>query len=371
MESDFANCLVYEYLKTVNTKTAKLFKKHKRITEDLSPDSPNIADIVQYFNETGLTQADHGEVSDEKKKNRKRKRIEKAESEYERKAVSGETSTEGRKIFIKNLGKKFVYEDLKELVEEYGEVVKFLNSGRGFGFLTYSRADSASACNAAINNTKVAGRTIKTSIAGDKPVPAPAPEPSRDTVFTKRVDGLTLFVNGVKKSTANDSLKEVFEQFGSVTESLNTGKGYAFVTFGAAEEASSAQEALNGTEVCGTNVSIEVSQAGVKAGHINKDGIRSITRVFVNNVKKDASKDDIKAVFSTHGKVTDVQHHGKDFAFVSFACAQSAEAAVRALHGQIWPPFCQREIECNIARVQRGRKRKKRSKKSGASPSQL
>jgi len=371
MESEYANCLVYEYLTSVNKKIAKMFKKHKRLTEELPPSSPTIADVVKHFKDTATTE--NGESSVVKSKDRKRKRN---ETESEEKAVSSSLiSTEGRKIFIKNLGKKFVYEDFKDEVEKFGEVTKFLNSGRGYCFLTFSTAQAAAACIAALNNTKIAGKTLQMNIAKEKPAPATASTappsstataaPAKDT-FTKRVEGCTLFVNGVKQKTSNSSLKAIFEQHGNVTECMNAGKGYAFVTFSTPEEASTAMDALNGTDVCGTNVSIEVSQKGGKALASKKEVVRETVRLFVNNVNKDASKEDIKSVFSAHGTVTDVQHYGKGFAFVSFASAGSAQAAVKALNGQIWPKFCVKEIECNIANVQKGRKRRKKNSKPAA-----
>ena len=82
---------------------------------------------------------------------------------------------EGRKIFLKNLGKKFVYEDFKEKVEKFGEVSKFLNSGRGYCFLTFSTAEAAAACIATLNNTMVAGKTLQMNIAKEKPAPATEP----------------------------------------------------------------------------------------------------------------------------------------------------------------------------------------------------
>jgi len=376
MESDFANLLVYEYLKSVNNKTAKLFKKHKRIKEEPSPSVPTIADVVKYFGETAQNSDPDHVASPVNTIDRKRKR--KAEVAGDTDKDDKETrnelgSTECRKIYIKNLCKKAVFDDLKVKVGEFGEVTKFHNSGRGFGFLTFSTVEAAVACNASLNNTKIGRKTIKTNIDKEKTASAfvelsseaTAPIYAKET-FTKRVEGCTLFVNGVKQNTINSSLEEIFAKFGNVTKALNTEKGYAFVTFSSPEEAASAMEALNGMEVCGTKVCIDVSQEGGKALVSKKEAAINSIRVFVNNVKKDACKDDIKAVFKAHGKVTDVQHHGKDFAFVSFASAKSAGAAVKALNGQIWPKFCEKEIECNIARVQKGRKRRKRSKKDGS-----
>ena len=45
-----------------------------------------------------------------------------------------------------------------------------------------------------------------------------------------------------------------FEKFGEVVDTYNTGKGYAFVTFGAREHAKVATEEMNGTTVFGQEI---------------------------------------------------------------------------------------------------------------------
>jgi len=366
------NCLVYDYLSTINTKLAEKFKNETKIICQLPPGSPAIADVVKHFDKTNTTnrikrkceitedslhqkktkkESESGKIKDESSKEKKKKTNKKSEEKTNVKLVS----TENRRIFIKNLGKKFVYEDFKEKVDQFGEVTKFLNSGRGFCFLTYSTAAAATACIAALNNTKVAGKTLQMNIAKEKPTPSTAPTPTKDT-FTKRVEGCTLFVNGVKQKTATCDLTAAFEQFGEVTDSLNSGKGFAFVTFATPVEASNAMVALNGSEVCGTTISIEVSKEGGKAWTGKKEVGQENVRLFVNNVSKDTSIEDLRAAFSVHGHVKDTQHSGKGFAFVSFASAKEAQAAVKSLNGQ---KVGGQIIECNIAKVQKGRKRRK------------
>ena len=51
-------------------------------------------------------------------------------------------------------------------------------------------------------------------------------------------EGCKLFVYGINESVSNSELQSEFEKFGTVTDTYNTGKGYAFVTFANKEDAS-------------------------------------------------------------------------------------------------------------------------------------
>ena len=59
-------------------------------------------------------------------------------------------------------------------------------------------------------------------------------------------EGCKLFVYGVNEGTSNSELQAEFERFGTVTDTYNTGKGYAFVTFENKDDASEATDKLNG-----------------------------------------------------------------------------------------------------------------------------
>ena len=59
-------------------------------------------------------------------------------------------------------------------------------------------------------------------------------------------EGCKLFVYGVNEGTSNSELQAEFEKFGTVTDTYNTGKGYAFVTFDNKDDAAEATDKLNG-----------------------------------------------------------------------------------------------------------------------------
>jgi len=479
MDTQFVNCLVYDYMSTVDAKLAKKFKKEAKVTQELPPGSPGISDILKHFNETsakqnkrvlGLTEEESsplkkakedlapdksvpsdkeledsvcdtekdkvkaaiknnmnvdsesqinldgesvpaerseifirnvskefvyedlgnidqfGEVTNFVNQGRgfcfltfsspeaanaciaalndtevagKTVHMRIAREKPEAKAASQKKKVpaERREIFIRNVGKDFVYEDFKSKVEQFGEVTNFVNPGRGFCFLTFSSTEAANACVVALNNTEIAGKTVQMNIARKKT----AGSTGKGT--SDNVDGCKLFVHGVKQETDADELKTAFEKFGNVTDSFNPGKGFAFVTFSTPEEATAAAEGLNGKEVCGNSVSVNVSTPKVKPEAEKKEGGKALkkkkalasVRIFVNNVSENTSQDDLKAAFSAHGTVTDAYNPGKGFAFVNFATADEAQAAIDALSGQ---EVCGKEVECNIAKfkkVQKGR----------------
>ena len=73
-------------------------------------------------------------------------------------------------------------------------------------------------------------------------------------------DGVKLFVYGINANCPRDLLKDTFEKCGKVNDIFNTGKGYAFVTMADEQEAKIACEDLNGTELDGQDIKVEISQ---------------------------------------------------------------------------------------------------------------
>merc|ERR1712029_335118 len=69
-----------------------------------------------------------------------------------------------------------------------------------------------------------------------------------------------LFVYGVSIRTAKEELQAEFEKFGEVLDAYNSGKGYAFITFQAKDEADAAKEALNGQTICGQEIKVDVAK---------------------------------------------------------------------------------------------------------------
>jgi len=73
-------------------------------------------------------------------------------------------------------------------------------------------------------------------------------------------EGCKLFVYGINESCSNSEIQEAFEKFGQVTDTYNTGKGYAFVTYANKEDAATATDQLNGQEILGQQVKVNVAR---------------------------------------------------------------------------------------------------------------
>eukprot|EP00092_Neocalanus_flemingeri_P107562 GFUD01138056.1.p1 GENE.GFUD01138056.1~~GFUD01138056.1.p1 ORF type:complete len:392 (-),score=136.30 GFUD01138056.1:36-1211(-) len=388
MDTQLVNCLVYDYMATVDTKLAEKFKKEAKVTQQLPPGSPGIVDIFKHFKETSTKEMKRKHaIAEEESSTKKAKQnlspdsskasvkiVEDSECGTEEVEVKAATENvykanlesqgnsvlaERTKIFIRNVSKEVVYEDFQTKVEQFGKVTDFVNPGRGFCFLTFSSAEAANACIDALNNSEIAGKTVQMNITRKKSEAGPT---GKDA--SENVDGCKLFVHGVKQETGNDELKEAFAKFGKVIDAFNPGKGFAFVTFSSPEEATAGAEALNGKEVCGNCVSVNVSKPKVKLVADSKSKAEKKSkkrevlesfRLFVNNVSEETTQDDLKSAFAAHGTVTDAYNPGKGFAFVNFASADEAQAAIDALNGK---EVCGKEIECNLAKfkkVQKGR----------------
>ena len=76
-----------------------------------------------------------------------------------------------------------------------------------------------------------------------------------------------LFIGGLSWGTTDDSLKAAFEKFGDIVDAKvisdrNTGRsrGFGFVTFQTREEATQACEEVNGTEIDGRQVRVDIAQ---------------------------------------------------------------------------------------------------------------
>ena len=77
-----------------------------------------------------------------------------------------------------------------------------------------------------------------------------------------------LFVGGLAWATDDDGLKAAFEEYGNIEEAKvirerdsGRSRGFGFVTFENAENASSAMEAMNGQEVDGRQLRVDYANS--------------------------------------------------------------------------------------------------------------
>ena len=81
------------------------------------------------------------------------------------------------------------------------------------------------------------------------------------------MDQNKLYVGNLSYDVNNESLTDMFKEFGEVTEAVvivdrdnNRSKGFGFVTFAKEEDATKAIKELDGKEMGGRNIKVNVSK---------------------------------------------------------------------------------------------------------------
>jgi len=195
---------------------------------------------------------------------------------------------------------------------------------------------------------------------GEKP-----PMAIGESTKQEAVAGCRLFVRGVAQDTNIADLKAAFEAHGKVLDAYNSRKGFAFVTFSNASEATAAIGAFDKHVVCGC--SVQVSLAKSKGGEAGSSGSKQCgqggevggqlggaghevhgAKLYVNNLSREISRKDLHEAFSLHGTVVDTFYKPeRGFAFVTFASAAEANNVIVGMNGK---EVCGRAIQCSLAR---------------------
>ena len=190
-------------------------------------------------------------------------------------------------------------------------------------------------------------------------------------------EGCKLFVRGVTQVHSlavtfspiyifqdldNEGLKAAFSVHGKVLEAFNTRKGFAFVTFSKASEATAAIEAFDKQgliKVClarpksGEGTSRSSSHVGGQGGGVGHGHEVEGSKLHVNNLCPATSREAIFDAFSKHGTVVDIFYKpGARFAFVTFGSAAEASQVIGLMNGQT---VGGKTIQCSVARARENR----------------
>jgi len=93
-------------------------------------------------------------------------------------------------------------------------------------------------------------------------------------------EGCKLFVYGVATNTPKEEVQMEFERFGKVTDTFNSGKGYAFVTFDSPDEAALAREQMNGQNLAGQQIKVDLAKPRAEGDRGGRGGGRGRGRGF-------------------------------------------------------------------------------------------
>lgn len=184
------------------------------------------------------------------------------------KPEQGSTGT----IFVGNLSWAVDNDRLSQEFAECGEVVSarvqldgVTGKSRGFGYVTFATTEAVEAA-ISLNGTKeIDGRTLNL----DKSADVGPNREKRAQAFgdIRGAPSKVLFVGNLSWNTVEDTLWEIFSEYGEVSSvrvptDRETGKpkGYGYVEFSVVDSAQKAIEAMNGEELDGRPIRLDFSQ---------------------------------------------------------------------------------------------------------------
>jgi len=176
----------------------------------------------------------------------------------------------GCRLFVGGLPREVGTEELRTLFAEHGDMTDCIvltddnGVNRGFGFVTYSEKSQADAAAAKLDGHKINGRKI-----GVRDADSDDKKGKREK--RKEPQGLKLYIGNLPFKATEEQLKALFDGVATVTEMVmatdNAGKpkGFAFAFVKEMDKGEAIVAKLNGSELLGRKIKVDVSQGGKKA----------------------------------------------------------------------------------------------------------
>ncbi|KAG1861131.1 hypothetical protein DFJ58DRAFT_777779 [Suillus subalutaceus] len=284
-------------------------------------------------------------------------------------------------ILVKNIPYGTTAEQIREMFELHGELSRVIVPPAGtMAVVEFEHADEAAKAFRAVayrrlgssvvylekgpmgmfqETANAAGNSDRTLITAFKPisyrragrlaVDADADEPTLSA-------GTTLFVKNLAFSTTAERLMQVFRGLSGFSfarvqtkpdpkrptvpgaEAPRLSMGYGFVGFKTAEDAKKAMKSMQGFILDGHSLHVKFAGRGTEDEPKDNTVAKSrSTKMIVKNVPFEATKKDIRELFSAHGHLKSVRlpkkfdSRSRGFAFLEFLTRHEAENAYAAL----------------------------------------
>ena len=181
----------------------------------------------------------------------------------------------GCRLFIGGLPREVGTEELRALFAEHGDMTDCIvltddnGVNRGFGFVTYSDKSHADAAAAKLNGHKINGRKIGVRDA-DSDDKKGKKEKRKDP------EGLKLYIGNLPFKATEENIKAMFNGIATVNDLViatsgdGKPKGFAFAFVKETDKGDEIVSKLNGSELLGRRIKVDVSQGGKKGGDGNK-----------------------------------------------------------------------------------------------------
>lgn len=206
-----------------------------------------------------------------------------------------------------------------------------LHTSLGYGYVNYEHPKHAESALENLNYEDLLGRQIRIMWC------------QRDPSLRKSGRG-NIFIKNLDKNIAQKDLYDTFCHFGKILsckiaiDETGASKGYGFIHFLEEECATNAIKAVNGKMINGRIVF--VGQFIPRSERKSANGKAKFTNCYVKNFSDETSDEELNKIFAEYGEIKsacimrDSDGKSKGFGFVCFAEAESAEAAVQAMHNK-------------------------------------
>ncbi|KAI1590686.1 RNA-binding protein RRM domain [Pyrenophora tritici-repentis] len=204
---------------------------------------------------------------------KKRKAEEVAEPIVKKSKVEEPAAEEGVKnLFVGNMSWNIDEDWLRREFEGFGEIVgcrvitdRETGRAKGFGYVEFANAADAAKAQKEMHEYELDGRQLNVDFSTPRAKPDANGGARANKYGDKRSPpSNTLFLGNVSFECSNESIQEVFAEYGSITRvslptDRDTGalKGFGYVDFSSQQEATAALEALNGQDIGGRAIRID------------------------------------------------------------------------------------------------------------------
>ncbi|KAE8830277.1 hypothetical protein HRS9139_06901 [Pyrenophora teres f. teres] len=212
--------------------------------------------------------------SDEEEAPSKKRKAEEVDEPIVKKSKVEEPAAEEgiKNLFVGNMSWNIDEDWLRREFEGFGEIVgcrvitdRETGRAKGFGYVEFANAADAAKAQKEMHEYELDGRQLNVDFSTPRAKPDANGGARANKYGDKRSPpSNTLFLGNVSFECSNESIQEVFAEYGSITRvslptDRDTGalKGFGYVDFSSQQEATAALEALNGQDIGGRAIRID------------------------------------------------------------------------------------------------------------------
>ncbi|KAJ6409248.1 hypothetical protein OIU79_013997 [Salix purpurea] len=197
-------------------------------------------------------------------------------------------------------------------------------------------------------STRLALSTNQLFAVAEETAPAASADPSSEAARR-------LYVGNIPRNLTNEELTKIVEEHGAVekTEVMydkysGRSRRFAFVTMKTAEDANAAIEKLNGTEIGGREIKVNITEKPLQSLDLSSlqsdesQFVDSPYKVYVGNLAKTVTTDTLKNLFSKKGKVLSAKvsrvpgtSKSSGFGFVTFSSEEDVDVAISSFNNSL------------------------------------